>query len=217
MLWVEAERMPGPDQEGRFLKRFGQQFLIIYSAVLSTVFAVSLLSGATVRRKQFDEIQVHRIDVVEPDGTLRMVISNKDRLPPMIVKGKEHPELGEPRPQAGMIFYNDEGSENGGLIFSGRQNEKGEIVDSGGSLSFDKYGASQVVQLAGVDDKTDRFAGLAISDQNRRVWVGRTDDGNAAVLLMDSEGRPRIRMQVTKDGAPTLSFLDEKGQVIRKF
>lgn len=199
------------------MKRFGQRFLICYSAVLSTAFAVILLSGATVRRTQFDEIRVHRIDVVEPDGTLRMVISNKDRLPPVIVKGKEHPEFGEPRPQAGMLFYNDEGSENGGLIFGGRQNEKGEIVDSGGSLSFDKYGASQVVQLAGVDDKTDRFAGLAISDQNRRVWVGRTDDGNASVLLMDSQGRPRITMQVTKDGAPTLSFLDEKGQVIRKF
>lgn len=199
------------------MKRYGQRFLICYSAVLSTVFAVILLSGATVRRTQFDEIQVHRIDVVEPDGTLRMVISNKDRLPPVIVKGKEHPEFGEPRPQAGMLFYNDEGSENGGLIFGGRQNEKGEIVDSGGSLSFDRYGASQVVQLAGVDDKSDRFAGLAINDQNRRVWVGRTDDGNASVLLMDSQGRPRIRMQVTKDGAPALSFLDEKGQVVRKF
>lgn len=69
---------------------------------------------------QFDVIQVHRIDVVEPDGTLRMVISNKNRLPPVIVKGKEHPEFGEPRPQAGMLFYNDEGSENGGLIFGGR-------------------------------------------------------------------------------------------------
>ncbi len=199
------------------MKRFGQQFLIIYSAVLSTAFAVVLLSGATVRRTQFDEIQVHRIDVVEPDGTLRMVISNKDRLPPVIVKGKEHPEFGEPRPQAGMLFYNDEGSENGGLIFGGRQNEKGEVVDSGGSLSFDRYGANQVVQLAGVDDKTNRFAGLAIGDRNRRVWVGRTDDGNASVLLMDSYGRPRITMQVTKDGAPTLSFLDGKGQVIRKF
>lgn len=199
------------------MKRYGQRFLICYSAVLSTVFAVILLSGATVHRTQFDEIQVHRIDVVEPDGTLRMVISNKDRLPPVIVKGKEHPEFGEPRPQAGMLFYNDEGSENGGLIFGGRQNEKGEIVDSGGSLSFDRYGASQVVQLAGVDDKSDRFAGLAINDQNRRVWVGRTDDGNASVLLMDSQGRPRIRMQVTKDGAPALSFLDEKGQVVRKF
>ena len=204
-------------QEDTFLKRFGQQFLIIYSAVLSTAFAVVLLSGATARHTQFDEIQVHRIDVIEPDGTLRMVISNKDRLPPVIVKGKEHPEFGEPRPQAGMLFYNDEGSENGGLIFGGRQNEKGEVVDSGGSLSFDKYGANQIVQLAGVDDKTDRLVALAISDQNRRVWVGRTDDGNASVLLMDSHGRPRITMQVTKDGAPTLSFLDEKGQVIRRF
>lgn len=199
------------------MRRFGQPFLIIYSAVLSTVFAVFVLSGATVRTTQFDELQVHRIDVVEPDGTLRMVISNKNRLPPVIVKGKEHPEFGEPRPQAGMLFYNDEGSENGGLIFGGRQNEKGEVVDSGGSLSFDKYGASQVVQLVGVDDKSDRFAGVAISDQNRRVWVGRTDDGNASVSLMDAHGRPRITMQVTKDGTPTLSFLDEKGQVIRHF
>ncbi len=204
-------------KENKQLKRFSQQFLIIYSAVLSTAFALVLLCGATGHRTQFDEIQVHRIDVVEPDGTLRMVISNKNRLPPVIVKGKEHPEFGEPRPQAGMLFYNDEGSENGGLIFGGRKNEKGEVVDSGGSLSFDKYGASQVVQLAGVDDKTDRFAGLAISDVKRRVWVGRTDDGNASLLLMDANGHPRIKMQVTKEGVPTLLFLDDKGEVIRRF
>ena len=204
-------------KENKQLKRFGQQFLIIYSAVLSTVFAVVLLCGATGQRTQFDEIQVHRIDVVEPDGTLRMVISNKNRLPPVIVKGKEHPEFGEPRPQAGMLFYNDEGSENGGLIFGGKKNEKGEIVDSGGSLSFDKYGAAQVVQLAGVDDKTDRFAGLTITDVKRRVWVGRTDDGNAAVLLMDADGHPRIKMEVTKEGVPTLLFLGQKGDVIRRF
>ena len=199
------------------MKRFGQQFLLIYSAVLSTAFAVVLLSGGAAHRSQFDEIQVHRINVVEPNGTLRMVISNKDRLPPVIVKGKEHPEFGEPRPQAGMLFYNDEGSENGGLIFGGRQNEKGEVIDAGGSLSFDKYGANQIVQLAGVDNSTDRFAGLAVSDQQRRVWVGRTGDGNASVLLMDPHGRPRISMQVSEDGSPTLTFLDEKGQVVRKF
>jgi hypothetical protein len=34
---------------------------------------------------------------------------------------------------------------------------------------------------AGVDDENDRFAGLAVSDQNRRIWVGRTDDETAAV------------------------------------
>lgn len=199
------------------MKRFGRQFLVIYSAVLSTIFAVVMLTGASGHRSQsFDEIQVHRINVVEPNGTLRMVISDKDRLPPVIVKGKERPEMGEPRPQAGMLFYNDEGSENGGLIFGGHQNEKGEVVDAGGSLSFDRYGAGQVVQLAGVDDKDNRFAGLSVGDKSQRVWVGRTDDGTAAVSLMDSKGQKRIVMQVDKDGTPSLKFLDEKGLVVRR-
>ena len=47
-----------------------QQALITYSAVLSTTFAIVLLMGAKAHRSQtFDEIKVHRIDVVEPDGT----------------------------------------------------------------------------------------------------------------------------------------------------
>jgi len=193
----------------------GRNFLLIYSALLTTALAVVLLTGAATHRSQtFDEIQVHRINVVEPDGTLRMVISNKDRLPGVIVKGKELPP--SDRPQAGMIFYNDEGSENGGLIFGGRLNEKGEVVDSGGSLSFDKYGANQIVQLAGVDDVHDRFAGLAVNDRSQRIWVGRTGDGTAAVSLMDAKGRKRIVMQVTGDGSPSLEFFDDKGQIVQK-
>jgi voltage-gated potassium channel Kch len=58
-----------------------QQVLITYSAVLSTTFAVVLLMGAKPHRGQaFDVIQVHRINIVEPDGTLRMVISDRDRV-----------------------------------------------------------------------------------------------------------------------------------------
>jgi hypothetical protein len=199
------------------VKRFGHHFLTIYAAAISTVCAVVLITGASSHRKQaFDELQVHRIDVVEPDGTLRMVISNKDRLPPVIVKGVEHPEVGEPRPQAGMLFYNDEGSENGGLIFGGRKNDKGEVVDAGGSLSFDKYGAGQIVQLAGVDDATDHFAGLAVNAKKRRIWVGTAGDGSASIVLMDAEGRKRIVMQVPEQGEPSLTFLDEKGDAVKR-
>ena len=134
-----------------------------------------------------------------------MVISNHARLPGVIVKGKEQPRVD--RPQAGMIFYNDEGSENGGLIFGGRKKENGQIVDSGGSLSFDKYGGNQIVQLADVDDSTDRFAGLAVSDNSRRIWVGRTDGGLPSVSLMDGKGRKRLSLEVTKEGAPSIAFL----------
>lgn len=138
----------------------------------------------------------------------------------IIVKGKE--ESFE-RPQAGILFYNDEGAENGGLIFGRRQNEKGEVVDSGGSLSFDKYGANQIVQLAGVDDKEDKFAGLMVwdshmgTDTRRPVWVGRDDEGKASVALMDKNGKKRLLMEVAADGTPSLTFLDANGKVTNHF
>lgn len=196
---------------------FAQKFLVAYSALVSTVALCLVLIGAKKPQTfDFDELRIHRIDIVEPDGTLRMVISNKDKLPPVIIKGKEHPEMGEPRPQAGMIFYNDEGSENGGLVFGGRKNEKGEVVDSGGSLSFDKYGAGQIIQLAGVDDKDNRFAGLAVSEGGQRIWLGREGPGVASVSLTDAKGKKRIVMQVTADGTPSLAFFDGEGRIVQE-
>jgi hypothetical protein len=191
--------------------------LLVYSSLVSTALLALLLMGAKSKVSDFDEIRVHRLDVTEPDGTLRMVISNKDRLPPVIIKGKERPEMGEPRPQAGMIFYNDEGTENGGLIFSGRKNDKGQIVDSGASLSFDRYGAGQTIQLAGVDDSENHFAGLGVNDiGGQRVWVGRNDHGLASVSLAGADGKERIRLQVTADGKGSIVFLDTQGRVIQE-
>jgi hypothetical protein len=114
------------------MKLIRQQVLVAYSAVLSTALAIVVLMGAKSHGiRTFDEVQVHRIDVVEPDGTLRMVISNSDRMPGVIVKGKE--SRSSDRHQAGMLFYNNEGSENGSLIFGGHRNENGEVVESGRS------------------------------------------------------------------------------------
>jgi hypothetical protein len=195
-----------------------QRLLAVYSAVLTAAPAITLLTGAA-RRQSFDVIDVHRINVVEPDGTLRMVISNHARLPGIIVRGKEQPFA---RPQAGLIFSNDEGSENGGLIFGGRRSASGKVVDSGGSLSCDRYGANQIVQLAGVDDSEDRFAGLVVADSptgsevHRRMWLGRGDDGASTVALMDAKGRKRMVTQVLSDGAASLMFLDESGKVVER-
>jgi hypothetical protein len=134
-----------------------ERFLVLYSGAITLILAGTILSAAAPKKNPtFDEINVHRINVLEPDGRLRMVISDHADLPGVIVRGKEQkPD----RPQAGMIFYNDEAPEIGGLIFGGRRNARGEVVDSGGSLSFDRFEANQIVQLMGVDDKEDRMAG----------------------------------------------------------
>ena len=201
------------------MRRLGQRFLAIYAGVLTATFAVTVLCGFVTHTGHFDTLQVQRIDIVEPDGTLRMVVSDHARLPGIIVRGKEQ---AFERPQAGMLFYNDEGSENGGLIFGGRRNARGEVTDSGGSLSFDRYGANQIVQLLGVDDHEDRMAGLVVSDSpehapgHRRIWLGRGDDGAATLALMDGEGRKRLLFEVPAQGTPRMVFLDTNGNVVQR-
>lgn len=193
-----------------------QKGLIVYASVVSTTLLAVVLMGAKSEPKRFDEISVHRLNVTESDGTLRMVLSNKERLPPVIIKGKERPEMGEARPQAGIIFYNDEGTENGGLIFSGSKNEKGQVVNSGASLSFDRYGAGQTIQLAGVDDNENHFAGLQVNDVGgQRVWAGRDDKGLASISLAAADGKERVRLQVSADGKAGILFLDGKGKVLQ--
>jgi hypothetical protein len=170
------------------MSRLGERIILGCSMAATLALIVAVLSGAALRKPQvFDEIQVHRIDVVEPDGTLRMVISNKAQLPGVIVKGKE--QLPSDRPQAGMLFYNEDGSETGGLIFGGHRNADGRVENCCGSLSFDRYGANQIVQLAGVDDVTDQFTGVSVRDTRQRIWVGRKGDGAKVVQTLVPESK----------------------------
>ena len=197
------------------------KILVVYSTITTTLLTIFVVTGfAAPKVQRFDEVDVHRINVREADGTLRMVISNQERLPGVIERGKEHAKVD--RPYAGMLFYNDEGSENGGLVFGGRRNANGEVVDSGASLSFDRYGAnSQILQLAGVDDSKNHIVGLILSDSGpkntrRRVFIGHDKEGVASVSLMDRNGRKRILLQVAADGIPSLSFLDANGRVVNQ-
>lgn len=205
--------------------QIGQRFLVIYSGVLTAVFAVSMLSGFVVAPKKtsLEELDVQRINLVEPDGTLRMVISDKARFPGLIVKGKEYPH---PRPQAGMLFFNDEGSENGGLVFSGHKDKDGKIVDSGGSLTFDKYDQDQLVQLMGVHDRDGHQAGLIVSDRPDRSVLQDLQEFPKIKAMPDAErgelmkergknayyGATRITVARGDDGVARISLRDALGR-----
>src|SRR5215510_10032580 len=91
-----------------------ERLLAIYSGILTVVLAIVLLGGLSNEKKKvsFDEIDVKRINLVEPDGTLRLVISNKARFPGLYIKGKEYPH---DRNTAGLIFLNDKAPKNGAL------------------------------------------------------------------------------------------------------
>ena len=80
------------------------RFLKIYAAIATLVCTALLLSAFTFQqptRQKFEEIDVERINIVEKDGKLRMVISNRERQHPGVVDGKIMPRSnGRP---AGML------------------------------------------------------------------------------------------------------------------
>src|SRR5437867_1147213 len=108
-------------------------------AVVATILLGTLSLAAfreASQKTKFTEIDVERINIVEPDGKLRMVISNRPRSIGPIYKGKPFGYPGGTRP--GMIFFNDEGTENGGLTFTAKKNADGTYRASTG-MSFDQF------------------------------------------------------------------------------
>lgn len=217
------------------------RFLVVYSALVTLILAVIVLAGFAQQkpRTKFGEIEVQRINVVEPDGTLRMVISNKSEFPGAIFRGKEYPH--PDRKTAGMVFFNDEGTENGGLIFGGTKDANGR-VEANGHLSFDQYEQDQVFTIDAGEENGQRTSALAVWDRpdypltdlltisqakwpefiashpkaHPRLYLGRSADRSVALRLKDVDGRDRIVVQVLADGSPVIEFLDAAGKVVRQ-
>lgn len=115
--------------------------LKVYSITLTFIFGYLILSGFKSKNlyEKFDEITVERINIIEPDGTLKMVISNSKRQHPGMFDGKILKERTRP---PGIIFFNEEQDEVGGLIYSGNKEDGAGMV-----LSYDQYKNDQVMQM----------------------------------------------------------------------
>lgn len=139
------------------------KFLAVYSGILTLAFiatvVVGVSRGGAVRAR---ELTVERINIVEPDGTLRMVISDKTRFPGLVLHGKEYPHPN--RKTAGMLFFNDEATENGGMIFGGMKDKEGK-TSSYGHLSFDRYDQDQTLVLDALEEGDVRRSRISIVDQ----------------------------------------------------
>jgi len=220
------------------------------ATVLLTVFVLAAFSRFG-QKARFEEIDVERINVVEKDGTLRLVISNKARAPDAVVRGKSYHRNGGN--QAGLIFFNDEGNEDGGLVFGGHRDRDGSFRAEAGLL-FDQFDQDQIAGITYDDENGRRRVGFQVWDRANvpigellgpfdsigklprgpartaafaklqakygidafvapPVFVGRSLDRAAAIVLSDPQGRPRLRIRVDSSGVPALDFLDQDGRV----
>src|SRR5687768_8234528 len=205
-----------------FLKRYA-----VISTLAFGVIAVAAFRQQPQERTKFQEIDVERINVREPDGSYRLVISNRPRSIGPIYKGKPFGYEGGGRP--GMIFFNDEGTENGGLTFTGRRMANGTYQSSLG-MSFDQFDQDQVMTLRYDDNNGQRRLGLSFLDRadvNIFDWVQKRDsinkmpagaakDSAMKVLLEPRPGEPlaaqRVYLGRDRSKAATLVLSDKMGK-----
>jgi len=226
----------------------GSQMLILETyAIVSALWLVALtvLSAKKRTAPLFRELNAERINIVGPDGKLKLTISNRERLPEPIMEGKTFKREGA---APGMIFYNDEGDENGGLIFGGKK-ENGR-PNAGASLTFDQYHQDMSIALQYIEEDGKRRAYLKFTDypdisipqvqamlekyeesqreavQNKmweeglfgreRVYIGRDGEKTAKVVLSDANGKPRLIMQTAAEGNPEIIFMNAEGKITNR-
>ncbi len=139
--------------------------LKLYSITVTGVLVFFFLVGfkSTPSDQKFEEIYVERINIVEPDGKLKMVISNKQRQHP----GMHDGHILDPRERPpGIIFFNEEQDEIGGLAFYGNK-------ESGGNnlfLSLDQYKNDQIMQLKqSSNENGDNQYGLQLWERDKKL------------------------------------------------
>jgi hypothetical protein len=110
-------------------------------------------------------IRAERIDIVEADGTLRMGLFNSENIPPAMMDGENFlPGHRQGTGLSGILFYNTEGDECGGLVFGSEKREDGSY-SSNLSLTFDQYKNDQIVQILTTEENKERSYGFRIYDR----------------------------------------------------
>ncbi|PWN62813.1 hypothetical protein [Chryseobacterium viscerum] len=206
-----------------------------FAAVIGIVF-LTASAFKTDGNQKFTEIDVERINIVEKDGTVKMIITNVGKFPNGEEKINGSPTNKTRKKRSGMLFFNEDGIECGGFIYDGQKNKNGH--SSGLSLTYDQYDGDQVMQLLTQDyrkgDKRIVSSGLYFNDRPSKESQIKTGEIMAELdLLKDPEavqkkykeyeqqgligGAPRMLLGKTKDENNGLFLFDSKGQPRARF
>lgn len=162
--------------------------------------------------QQTGRMQVERIDVKDKTGHPRVVISNQDLIPPPLLGGKTFERQVTP---AGLIFYDEQGNERGGIALS--RNNNTHI----NALAFD-YSNADAVGLVAIDETDTEYykSGLIINQKDPSGKIGAninrinliTENGNAGLEIKDEKEVVRLRLEVDSLGTPSVKLFDAQGK-----
>lgn len=200
---------------------------------VASLMALTLSSFKKTGNQRFTEIDVERINIVEKDGTVKMILTNVDRFPNGTTTINNRPTTEDRKKRSGMLFFNEDGMECGGFIYDGTKNENGH--SSGLSLTYDQYDGDQVMQLLTQDyqqgDKRMVSSSLAFNDRPAKESqiktaaimkeleaLRKTDPKEMQRKLKEYEqqevvgGVPRVLLGKTRSQNNGLFLFDDQGK-----
>ena len=167
---------------------FKQAVVVTWLGVVSIAVVILAVgpteAAAPPSSATFDRITAHRIDVVEPNGKPRVILSNADQQPGAYFGGKEYPHPGRQR-TGGVLFFNDDGTEAGGIGY-GSGIEDGHRT-AGAILTMDQYNQNETMKLEYDEEDGKRGAGLAVMDDHPDAGLEPVVIANAEMLAAKTD------------------------------
>jgi hypothetical protein len=204
------------------------RFLKSAAIVLTLMLAMVSLAATSQQRPRFEEISAERINIIEPNGNPRLILYNSSHTPGAILYGKDNPHPNR-SPHAGMLYFNDEGTENGGHLTFDQFDQDQVVSLVGGLRVWDQPYFPMAQLLERVQAARSKPEGpertRAMEEMSawaraqgifrQRLRAQMTRERSAVIELADTLQRPRLRMVVDSAGSARLEFLGASGQVIR--
>ena len=189
---------------------------------ISTVQSILLISvigysAYDFQNTSYGEINVERINLVGDNGINRLVITTPERAPNPVINGKEIERSIKP---AGLVFYDEDGNETGGLATASVNGTKADLMifdySNSEAIGFNKF----------ENDKGDFSASFVILDRldldkdmiehgsagATRIAMS-TKNKDASFSLHDTSGKERIIFSVDKNDVASIKMLDADGNI----
>ncbi len=188
------------------------------------VAAAALVMGAASppRDARFGTVTAERINIVEPDGLYRAVLTNAARTPGPMKEARDGAKEGKRNfPFAGLIIFDANGEEQGGYG-TGAADQQGSLALR--TIDWDDGRGEAVATFRRVSPDGTGTAGTYFSEyppagaspmdgKDRRRIKLQVPGRDAEVLLADREGRDRIVLRVDEAGEAVIEIRDAQGKV----
>ncbi|WP_299668245.1 hypothetical protein [uncultured Polaribacter sp.] len=179
------------------MKKLSIVNLILLLSIIVYLFLSKSKENLSENPKIIPEITTERLNIVGEDGNKFMVLSNPKKQALATLDGKVSNEAKTERGTAGLLFFNEEGDEVGGLVYG---------IDDEGTyqlLTFDQYKGDQIMALRKdeylEDGEWKRQYGLLIQERSPKRSDIINKEYNNIMQITDSVAREKKFNQFYED------------------